>query len=324
MWKTLWTAAAILIVAALAWLLTARAAQTRPAGGVDELWFAIRVGPSLVEWFNETARPDDIAIVSAEALDLLDQITVGRKQLMFSSVAAAEAIVPTWADKVDIIGYDLEQWPTTPAEEQADPVAAVQRLHRLAQTYGLTPALRTDRRFAAGYSAELAPYIDVFTLQVQRLQGDPATLRDFTVPLIQTLRQAKPDLDISVQLRSEGSVDQLVALTHSLQALQDGIDGVSILYSPYSPATVELAQAFVSQLRSDKLDISVLPTSAEGQTLATLAPTTGAEATPAATAAPLPTATSPPTQCTWPTGLVLTGSGLVAARARRRRKRARR
>ena len=291
-----------------------RAGQTRSARELRDLWFAIRINSSLVDWFNEVARPDDIAIATADDMDLLDRITAGRKQVVFASVAEAEALVPAWAGRVDILGYDLERWPTTPAEEQADPVAAVQRLRRLARAHGLALALRPDRRVAADYGAELAPCADLFTLQVQRLQDDPAALRDFALPLLRTLRQASPDLNIGVQLRSGVSVDQLVALTYSLQ---DGIDGVSILYGP---EMVEAAQVFVDYLRSAKLDASMLTPSAEAETPQTLVPTADAQAEPTVTAAPLPLTTAPPMQCTWPTGLVLTGGGLFALGTHRRRK----
>ena len=48
--------------------------------------------------------------------------------------------------------------------------------------------------------------------------------------------------------------------------------------------------------------------------------TADAQAAPTVTAAPLPLTTAPPMQCTWPTGLVLTGGGLFALGTHRRRK----
>ncbi len=233
-------------------LTQARSPLTRELG---ELWFGMRVNEAMVDWFNQTARADDVAAVTAQEVALLERITAGRKQVLFTSVAEAEQLVPTLADQMDIIGYDLEHWPQTPADEQADPLAAVQRLQALARQYDLSLALGPDRRFAVDYGAAMAPYADKFSLQLQRLQADPDALLAFAQPLIQELRQANPDLEINIQLRTEGSLDQLLAI---IAALQNDINGVSIIYSPES---VTVAQELVSRLRSTTPGVAASATS---------------------------------------------------------------
>lgn len=297
-----------LVLSGLVPALITQAARPQQAGELDELWFGTFVSPPLVDWFNQMARVDDLASVKAGGVEMLGQITAGQKQVVFASVAEAEQLVPTLADQIDIIGYDLEHWPATPDEEQADPVAAAQRMRELAQRYDLEVTLGPDRRFAVDYGAEMAPYADRFILQLQRLQDDTEKTLDFAQPLIQELRQANTDLQISVVFRPDANnVEQLLALVN---LLKEDIDGVSILSTP---AAVESVQAFVNGLRSAEASASTVPTVAATPTTP---PTPLASPTPA----PLPTPTPLPTQCTWPTGIVLTGSGLTAILMRRRRR----
>jgi hypothetical protein len=105
-------------------------------------------------------------------------------------------------------------------------------------------ALGPDHRFALSDGVEMAPYVDIFVLQVQRVQAYPATVIDFVQPLIPELRQANPDLEISAQVRTEGDI---VAIVDLIDCIKDDLDGVSILTSP---ETVESAEALVAELRT--------------------------------------------------------------------------
>src|SRR5690606_36191142 len=199
----------------------AHAAQSQSDHSLSSLWIDMAMGGPLIEWFNQNARPDDIARIDVWDLRSLDQITAGRTLVVFKSVAEAEEVMPRLGDKIDIIGYNLEHGPANPSGEQADPVGSVRRMRELADQYGKTLALGPDRRFAVGDGAAMAPYIDMFVLQVQRIQREPETVLDFTIPLIQQLRAANPNLDITVQVRSEGSVSEIVDL---LDLLKEHID----------------------------------------------------------------------------------------------------
>ena len=214
---------------------------------VGDLWLDVSLGPPLVDWFNRVARPDDIARVeNPREFELLDEIRVGRKLVVFRSVAEAERFLPGMADKLDIVGYNLEYGPNSPAEELADPVGSVKRMRDVARRYGLLLAFGPDHDLAVSYGAALAPYVDILVLQVQRVQTEPATVRDFVLPLAQSLRQANRQIAISVQVRSEGNVTAIVDL---IDALKEGLDGVSILTSP---ETVSTAEALVTELRTPK------------------------------------------------------------------------
>ncbi len=218
------------------------------ANSMRDLWLDVSLGPPLIDWFNRVARHDDIArIEQVKQVDLLDEITVGRKLVVFKSVDEAEHFVPEIADRIDIIGYNLEHGPGYSSREQADPVDSAKRMHDLAQAYNLMLAFGPDHDFALSDGVALAPYVDIFVLQVQRVQTKPETVVDFVLPLIRQLRQANPELEVSVQVRSEGDV---VAIVDLIDDIQDSLDGVSILTSP---ETVEVTEELVTQLRTRKL-----------------------------------------------------------------------
>lgn len=218
--------------------------ERQPAAAVSDMWLDVSLGEPLVEWFNSVARPNDIARVeNISQLGLLDNVTAGRKLVVFKSAAEAEHQVPDIADKIDIIGYNLEHGPANPTNEQADPVQWAQRMRALADKYNLKLAFGPDHDFALSHGAAVAPYVDIFVLQVQRVQTQPRTVQDFVLPLVPKLRLANPNLQISIQVRTEGDV---VAIADLVESLKDELDGVSILTSP---ETVPVAEALVKELR---------------------------------------------------------------------------
>ncbi len=219
--------------------------QASPDPRLAELWIDMSMGPQLVDLFNGVATEQDIARVDhVSMVDLLDKITAARKLVVFKNAADAEALVPRLADKIDIIGYNLEHGPTNHEEERADPVGSVRRIRSLADQYGLEVMLGPDRAFALSHGVAMAPYVDLYVLQVQRAQTEPETVREFVLPLARDLRRANPNLQISVQIRTEGNVKDLANL---LASLEPELDGVSILTSQ---ETVPVAEALVAELRA--------------------------------------------------------------------------
>lgn len=89
-------------------------------------------------------------------------------------------------------------------------------------------------------------------LQVQRIQHQPDRVRDYVIPMSQALRQANPDLEISVQVGRSvtncATVDELFDL---LDSLKEHLDGVSILTAP---DYVDETQQLVARLRADTVD----------------------------------------------------------------------
>ena len=211
---------------------------------VGDLWIDILIGPPLVQPFNEIARKADIAHVDRpEQLSQLDNITPAQKMLIFRSAAEAEERLPELANQIDVLGYNLEHGPGTPAAEQADPITAIQKMRVLADEYGLALALGPDHDFALSHGVAMALYVDYFVLQIQRRQTEPPVVNDFVSTLVPDLRAANDELQISVQVRTEGDMGDIVKL---LEDLLPYIDGVSILTSP---DTVNVAADLLDRLR---------------------------------------------------------------------------
>src|SRR5690606_10301040 len=116
----------------------AQALRAEPDPRLAGLWLDMSMGPQIVDLFNQVATEEDIARADhVSMVDLLDNVRVGRKLVVFKTVADAERLVPRLVDEIDIIGYNLEHGPTNHPEEQDDPVGSVQRIRRLADEYGM-------------------------------------------------------------------------------------------------------------------------------------------------------------------------------------------
>lgn len=233
-----------LLLALLLLLPGAAPVHAQQRAAIGDLWLDVSLGAPLIDWYNSVARPEDIArIENPSQLDLLSQVTVGRKLVVFKSAADAERLLPGMADQLDIIGYNLEHNPASPQNEQSDPVAGAQRMRALADSYGKQLAFGPDHDFAISYGAAVAPYVDIFVLQVQRVQTRPQQVYDFVRPLVPELKKANPDLQVSIQVRTEGDV---TAIADLVAGLDDELNGVSILTSPN---TVPVAEDLVAELR---------------------------------------------------------------------------
>ena len=235
---------ALVLVAGAALFAPAYSAEPPQASSVEDLWIDMRIGPPLIPLFNEAAQSDDIARVEHPSqIAQLAGIESGRKMVIFKSVAEAQELLPGIAGDIDIIGYNLEHGQTTPDGEKADPVSSIQQMRVLADEYGLDLAFGPDHDFALSHGVEMAPFVDIFVLQIQRQQTNPETVKAFVGPLVPQLRQANPDLQVSVQVRTEGDVEAIVEL---LDDLKEHLDGVSILTSP---DTVDTAWELTAALR---------------------------------------------------------------------------
>lgn len=250
MWRLKLAVMTFLLITGSMPMSLAHAAPPQQADAVSDLWIDISLGPPLIDWFNQVARPDDIARIDhVRQLNLLDEITAGRKLVVFKSVEEAELFLPNIADRIDIIGYNLENGPGYHTEELANPVRSVKRMHNLAQKYDLELAFGPDHRLALSDGVDVAPYVDIFVLQVQRAQTEPARVFDFVLPMAQELHEANPDIEVAVQIRTEGDVAAIVDL---IDAMNNSLDGVSVLTSP---ETVDVAEMLVVELQTRENDI---------------------------------------------------------------------
>jgi hypothetical protein len=246
-WKLRLLLIICLLITAMIPTSLAQAAPSPQSESVRDLWLDVSLGPPLVDWFNRVGRPDDIARVeNFRQMDLLDDVTAGRKLVVFKSITEAQRVVPEIADEIDIIGYNLENGRGYSPRERADALTSVKHMHDLAREFDLLLAFGPDHNLAISEGVAVAPYVDLFILQVQRVQSEPETVSEFVLPLIPELREANPDLEVSVQVRTEGDIVELVDL---IDAMNDQLDGVSILTSP---ETIDTAEALVAELQTRK------------------------------------------------------------------------
>lgn len=236
---------ALIIMLTTAVIPTTHAQEEDP---LTNLWIDFSLGTPLIEAFNAVARSNDIARVEhISQIDMLSQVTTGRKLVVFKSAADAVRLIPHIADEIDIVGYNLEHGTANPLNEQEDPIGSIRELRSIADEYGLQVALGPDHSFALSHSTAMAPYADMLILQVQKVQTDPETVLDFVRPIINNVRRANPDIEISVQIRTEGDVTELLDL---LTQLEPDLDGISILTSA---DTVEFAEELLTELRPEPL-----------------------------------------------------------------------
>lgn len=220
-------------------------------GELPGLWVDLSMGAPLVDLFNERARPEDIARVEhISQLDLLEDVTAGKKLVVFKSAADAIRLLPHIHEEIDIVGYNLEHGPANPVFEQENPLESIKRLREVTDLYDLELALGPDRRFAESDGAAMAPYADYFIFQVQKVQTEPETVYEFVEPLLDDVRKANPDIEISLQIRTEGDVQDLLAL---LAPLATEIQGISILTSE---ETLSVTEAIMETLRPEVREIA--------------------------------------------------------------------
>jgi hypothetical protein len=142
-----------------------------------------------------------------------------------------------------ILAYNPERQPGTPRSEMDDLAAGVRRAEAMAKAFGapllVGPGLREMERRGHLYP-ELAGHCDIWMIQSQRLQVDPATRR--AVPpaeyrrqvgrIVSRLREGRPGIRIFVQLVTTAergaralTADEIVAY---VAAIEDMVEAVRI------------------------------------------------------------------------------------------------
>ena len=198
--------------------------------------------PVLVNWFNSNCIPGD-TLIAVRASDLAGQ-TCGDRQLLYNSAAAAEAGLPAimaGAHPPTILGYDFEHRTQTPADEQADPVAAVARMRVLADRYHIPLLFAPDRTYGQQLAGSVAPLVDSWAFQLQQFITDTAAIHTYADPVLDHILAANPNLRISMQFRSDVLPAQILDLVNSFSpAHRPQI--VSLLYTNCQ-SVIDLAEA---------------------------------------------------------------------------------
>jgi hypothetical protein len=200
--------------------------------------------PEVAAYFQEIARPQDIASVPPAQLFLLSQDSVGQKMVAFRSFADAQRELDTLTSPVDMVMYNPEHWELTPEDEQQDLPATVQQFAEFVHERDLGFMFAPDRRYAEEHLDQVAPDIDAVLLQGQRLQHDPQTFATWVLGLSGVAHAANPDIQVFVQVgATRGTASEMYA---AIQTVAEDIDGIAVWSMP---RTLHVLQEFVALVR---------------------------------------------------------------------------
>jgi len=208
----------VLTVALLALLPTVVTGQSRR---VVEMGIT---APEMAQYFQANAGASDIARVDhPNDIGLISGITVGRKMAIFKSAAQIQQFLASNPGALDIVGYNLEAGQTHDAAELANPVAAAKNVRAIASQYGKQVAIGLTRDLTLRYGAAMAPYADIWVLQIQKAQNDPALAAGFVNQMVPALRKANQSIEIFVQIRTDSSPAALASLVNGLSGVHVSI-----------------------------------------------------------------------------------------------------
>lgn len=173
--------------------------------------------PEMAQYFQQHASAQDIARVDhPNDIGLISGISVGKKMVIFKSASQIQQFMSTSAGSLDIIGYNLEPGQTHDANELANPVAAAKAVQAIARQYGKAVAIGLTRSLALQYGAAMAPYADIWVLQIQKAQNDPALAGEFVSQMVPALQRANPSIVVFVQIRTDSQPAALASLVNGL------------------------------------------------------------------------------------------------------------
>lgn len=171
--------------------------------------------PEMAQYFQQHASAQDIARVDhPNDIGLISGISVGKKMVIFKSASQIQQFMSTSAGSLDIIGYNLEPGQTHDANELANPVAAAKAVQAIARQYGKAVAIGLTRSLALQYGAAMAPYADIWVLQIQKAQNDPQMASEFVSQMVPALTKANPAIKVFVQIRTDSQPAALASLVN--------------------------------------------------------------------------------------------------------------
>ena len=151
---------------------------------------------------------------------------------------SSEAIVEN-AQRVKRLGFDFIEFNLerglSPSSDSNNVVSAMKRAADAAHAQGLKFRAIPSYPFTTQYGSQIAPYVDYYHIQAQRLQDEGIkAYSDYVRMQIANLKNANPNLLISVHVSTgQGNLPGLSLLEtikHSVDSVMDVADGVSLWY----------------------------------------------------------------------------------------------
>lgn len=180
--------------------------------------------PEMASYFQAHAGAQDIARVDhPNDVGLISGITVGHKMAIFKTAAQISQFLASNANTIDIVGYNLEPGQANDPSELANPVAAAQTVRAVATQYGKQVAIGLTHDLTLNYGASMAPYADIWVLQIQKAQNDPQMASEFVNQMVTALMKANPAIKIFVQIRTDSQPAALASLVNRFSGVHVSI-----------------------------------------------------------------------------------------------------
>ncbi len=186
---------------------------------------------SHLDFLNERMKNKDILSVKPPLIDILDEIIVGRKTLVFGAnyYPEVETLIEDASQRdVEIIGYNLEgHYTLEEMIEQEKIVYNLTKQHNLLFMFG--PTLTN----LVKHYKEFIEWTDIILIQAQHLQ----TMEDFREKLegiINNISTVNPNVDIWVQLSINPPENRNLTAEEFLEdmnEIKDIVDGIWIFYT---------------------------------------------------------------------------------------------
>lgn len=215
--------------------------------------------PEVAAYFDEMARPGDLASFLPDRLFLLSQTDPSAKMIAFRSWTDAQSQLDGLIGSVAWVMYNPEHWEFTPEDEQQDLATIVQDFARAVHDRDMRFMFTPDRQYAELYLSQVAPHIDAVMLQGQRLQHDPETFATWVLGMAEVAYKANEDIQVYVQVgATRGTAEEMYT---AIETVAGEIDGIAVWSMP---RTLEILQEFVTLVRGDLPEATATPEATAG------------------------------------------------------------
>lgn len=194
------------------------------AGGQGRIVEMGITSAEMASYFQAHAGAQDIARVDhPNDIGLIAGLTVGKKMAIFKTASQISQFLASNANSIDIVGYNLEPGQANDPAELANPVAAAKTVQTIARKYGKLVAVGLTHDLTIQYGAAMAPFADIWVLQIQRAQNDPAMAAGFVNQMVPALTKANPAIKVFVQIRTDSQPAALAKLVNGFSGVHVSI-----------------------------------------------------------------------------------------------------
>jgi hypothetical protein len=150
----------------------------------------------------------------------------------------------------DYVSYDLEPGATySPQSEVNDPVGSVRKASEIAHANGLLLEVAPSRAITTEHGEQIAPYVDMYHIQSQALQGQPAQFESYVKSMSAKLKAANPNLkSVTIQFSTNREAASGMTLQETMQhdwnLCSDYVDGVTVWFSN-NDASLSILREFI-------------------------------------------------------------------------------